>query len=343
MEQPRPSPATDEADIGPLLNTVQCGDCAAVLKKLPDAGVDAVITSPPYFQQRDYAGLGMGNEARVEDYLENLLTPFEEVMRVTKPTGNIVYNIGDKYQDSSLLLVPYRAALAITQRFSLRLVNEITWVKRNPTPRQFNRRLVSSTEPFFHFAKTADYYYDRDSFQRDGAQQKLPLRARDYAKLGDGYRKTIREAPLGDEQKARALEALDQVVEEVKRGEIQEFRMKIRGVHAPAFGGQDGGRKIQMERQGFTIIRIHGKPMKRDVIESAVESKNDSGHSAVYPLSIVRDLVRLLCPPRGVVLDPYMGSGTTLLAAQKENRSFIGIDVNPQYCAAAREKLNGAG
>lgn len=119
--------------------------------------------------------------------------------------------------------------------------------------------------------------------------------------------------------------------------------MKIRGVHAPAFGGQDGGRKIQMERQGFTIIRIHGKPMKRDVMESAVESKNGSGHSAVYPLSIVRDLVRLLCPPRGVVLDPYMGSGTTLLAARQENRSFIGIDVNPQYCAAAREKLNDAG
>ena len=65
-----------------------------------------------------------------------------------KNDGSIVFNIGDKYQDSNLLLVPYRFALAATETGLVKLVNEVTWVKRNPTPRQFRRRLVSSTEPF---------------------------------------------------------------------------------------------------------------------------------------------------------------------------------------------------
>ena len=95
-----------------------------------------VITSPPYFQQRDYGG-GMGNETDVNDYLDTLLRLFRECVRVVKDDGSIVFNIGDKYQKSNLLLVPYRFALAATETGLVKLVNEITWVKRNPTPRQF--------------------------------------------------------------------------------------------------------------------------------------------------------------------------------------------------------------
>ncbi len=66
-----------------------------------------------------------------------------------KPTGNIVYNMGDKIIDGSMLLVPYRFALRVLEDYNLRLVNDITWVKSNPTPHQFSRRLIASTEPFF--------------------------------------------------------------------------------------------------------------------------------------------------------------------------------------------------
>ena len=85
------------------------------------------------------------------------------------------------------------------------------------------------------------------------------------------------------------------------------------------------------------MIRILGEPMKRDVLESAVESGNGSGHPAVFPTGIVRELIRMLCPPGGVVLDPYAGSGATLAAAKMEGRNFIGVDINPQYCEQARE------
>ncbi len=319
-----------------FLNTVQCGDCLTVLHQLPDSSVDTVITSPPYFQQRNYSGIGIGNEASVKGYIASLTDAFGEIIRVTKSTGNIVYNIGDKYQKGNLLLVPYQFALSITEQFPVRLVNNITWVKSNPTPRQFTRRLVSATEPFFHFVKTTDYYYDRDEFQKS-KQTNLNFHSKPSPRLGGKYRELIKQSSLTQQEKNNAIKSLDGVIQEVKNGDIKGFRMKIRGVHAPAFGGQDGGRKTQMEQRGFTIIKIHGNPLKRDVIESAVESGNGSGHSAIYPLSIIRELVRLLCPPDGVVLDPYMGSGTTLVATKKEGRYFIGIDINPQYCNHAKK------
>lgn len=343
--------AANTATFAPLINSVQCGDCVAVLKTLPNDCIDTVITSPPYFQQRNYAGIGMGNEADANGYLSALAQAFAEVVRVLKPHGSIVYNIGDKYINSSLMLMPYRFAIMATAQFPVKLVNNITWVKRNPTPRQFTRRLVSATEPFFHFVKTPQYYYHRDGFMaanKNGqsapaAQIAAPLFGAPSPQKGARYRQLIQRSELTERQKAHALEALEGVLQEIKDGKIKEFRIKIRGIHAPAFGGQDGGRKTQMERQGFTVIRIYGAPMKRDVIETAVESRNSGKHggkhSAVYPLLIVRELLHLLCPPQGIVLDPYMGSGTTLVAAKQENRPYLGIDINKSYCQNAREWL----
>ena len=309
-----------------------------MLKQMPAGSVDLVVTSPPYYQQREYnqSEMTIGNEGAVEDYLEALMDVFVEALRVVKPTGNIVYNLGDKYVDSSLLLVPFRFALAATERTKVRLVNNITWVKTNPTPRQYTRRLVSSTEPFFHFAKTGDYYYDRNRFlaSQDKAEHRQP-----GPKTGERYRGLIDKSPMSRKQRHRANQELDEVIDEMRRGDIVGFRMKIKGIHAEAFGGQGGGRKMQMDRKGFTIIRMHGRKMKRDVIETAVESVPNVGHTAMFPVTIIRELVKMLCPPDGVVLDPYIGSGTTALAAKKEGRSYIGVDIDPDYCEIARERV----
>ncbi|MDD9854903.1 MAG: site-specific DNA-methyltransferase [Gammaproteobacteria bacterium] len=328
----------EEADGNPFIDTVQCGDCVSILKRMPKHSVDAVVTSPPYFQQRDYSGIGIGNEGHVDAYIDSLLVCLKELLRVVKPTGNIVYNLGDKYINSSLLLVPYRFAIAATETFGLTLVNQITWAKVNPTPRQFKRRLVSSTEPFFHFVKNNDYHYARDKFMNEPrVKQNSPTE-----RLGGKYRALIAESSLTTAQKIHALRCLDEVVNEVRKGDIQGFRMKIRGVHAPAFGGQDGGRKIQMQRNGFTIIRLHGEPMKKDFIQSPVETIKGIEHPAIFPLEVVREFIKLLCPAGGVVLDPYVGSGTTLLAAREENCRYIGIDINPAYCEYADRRLKHA-
>ena len=112
------------------IDQILCGDNLELIQKLPDCSIQLVITSPPYFQQRDYGG-GMGNETEVDEYIDTLLCLFRECVRVVKDDGSIVFNIGDKYEDSNLLLVPYRFAIAATKTGLVKLVNEITWVKRN--------------------------------------------------------------------------------------------------------------------------------------------------------------------------------------------------------------------
>lgn len=295
-----------------------------------------IITSPPYFQQRDY-GAGMGNEKCIEEYIANLLILFRECVRVVKDEGSIVFNLGDKYQESSLLLVPYRFALVATETRLVKLVNSVTWVKSNPTPRQFQRRLVSSTEPFFHFVKTNDYFYNMKAFMAQGNAAKKANGA--SASLGQRYYVLIEQSDLSAEAKNKARLALANVIQEVRSGQIAGFRMKIRGLHSEPFGGQEGGRKIQLDKNGFTIIRIHGNSLKRDVIETPVESLKGCKHPAIYPVGIVEEFLRLLTRPGDVVLDPFMGSGSTAVACKRLGRSYVGYEINPEYCEEARERV----
>lgn len=312
-------------------------DNREVIPRIPDSSVDLVVTSPPYYQQRKYGAAGLGNEKTIDEYLDNIVETLGRVVHKVKPTGSIVYNVGDKIIDGSLRLVPYRFALRVVDELGLRLVNDITWVKRNPTPHQFDRRLISSTEPFFHFALSGEYYYNRAAFQ----PQEKARRNKPTAKLGSRYRELIDTSELTGAERMAAHKALDEVVAEVHNGAIHSFRMKIRGIHAPAYGGQDGGRKMHIERDGFTIIRISGQRIKKDVIESTVESLPGNGHPAIFPVSIVREIIRLLCPEGGHVLDPYLGSGSTMVAAYQEGRSCTGIEISKEYCEMAVERVFG--
>ncbi|OYT70366.1 MAG: site-specific DNA-methyltransferase [Chloracidobacterium sp. CP2_5A] len=320
------------------LDSILCGESLDLLQKLPAGVADLVLTSPPYFHQRDY-GPGIGNEATQEEYIATLLKVFGECLRILKRTGSLVFNIGDKYERQSLLLVPYRFAIAALTQFPVRLVNNITWVKLNPTPRHFQRRLVSSSEPFFHFVVSNKYQYFPGDFLR---QPSLPRSRRRGRGIGHRYFQLIEASTLTAEQKAKARSALEAAIAEVQKGVISDFRMKIRGLHSVPFGGREGGRNIRLERDGFTIIRMHGERLKRDVIESPVESLKGCPHRAVFPEALAKEFIRLLTHPGDVVVDPFLGSGTTAVAAKKLGRHYLGIDINPDYCVYARDRVSRA-
>jgi len=323
-----------------FLNKIICGDNLELIKEIPSKSINLVITSPPYYQQRDY-GSKMGNEKKVEEYIENLCKLFHECVRVIKDDGSIIFNIGDKYERQNLLLVPYRFAIAVFEKEPVRLVNDITWIKLNPTPRQFKRRLVSSTEPFFHFVKSDNYYYDVNAFMNhlDREKERKPRNNRTHNNVGKRYFQLIEESSLSASQKILAMKELQDVIQEVREDKIASFRMKIKGIHSPAFGGQEGGRKTQLEKKGFTIIKIQGNAIKRDVIECAVETLKGTMHPAIYPEYIISELLKLLTRESNVALDPFMGSGTTAVACKKTNRNYIGFEINPDYCKEAEARI----
>jgi len=320
-------------------NKIHCADCIEILKTVSTESVDLVITSPPYFQQRDYGGGGIGNEKTIDEYIENIMIVFRECVRIVKKTGSIVFNIGDKYIDGNLLLVPYRFALQVQKENLARLVNELTWVKINPAPKQDPKKLIPATEPFFIFTKSNDYYFNKDSFleYRDGCfNGKKKTNSND---IGKKYFDLIESSNLSREQKDLARQELQDVILEAKQGKIDSFRMKINGIHALPYGGQGGGRLTQLLTKGFTIIKIYGHSMRKDVIESTVETIKGNIHPAVYPEFIVQELIKLLTKEDALVLDPFLGSGTTAIVAKRLNRNYIGIEIHAEYVEYAEQRL----
>ncbi|WP_425129741.1 DNA-methyltransferase [Burkholderia vietnamiensis] len=132
---------------------------------MPDDLVHTVVTSPPYFGQRDYGVSGqVGSELSPETYIERLVAVFREVRRVLRDDGTLWLNLGDKYADGALLGMPWRVALALMQDgWTLR--SDVIWHKPNAMPSSVKTRPTTDHEYMFMFSKAKSYYYDADAIR----------------------------------------------------------------------------------------------------------------------------------------------------------------------------------
>nr|WP_228043757.1 site-specific DNA-methyltransferase [Dolichospermum sp. LEGE 00246] len=135
------------------------------MKKLPNSLVQTVITSPPYYGQRDYCTEEqIGIEENPDEYISRLLEIFDEVKRVLKEDGTLWINLGDKYIDGSLAGLPWKLALALKERGWI-LRSDIIWYKPNAMPSSVKNRPTTDHEYMFLFAKSSKYYYDADAIR----------------------------------------------------------------------------------------------------------------------------------------------------------------------------------
>lgn len=148
--------------------SVYIGDVRRALKLIPDESVDCVITSPPYWKQRDYKHPEqIGQESSHLEYIEKLVEVFTEVKRVLKPTGTMFLNIGYKYINKELLLIPEMLALEL-QKNGWALINKIIWHKPNAMPSAVKNRFSNLYEPVFLFVKKEskfNYYFSIDELR----------------------------------------------------------------------------------------------------------------------------------------------------------------------------------
>ena len=141
------------------------GEAVKSLKKLPNSLVQTVITSPPYYGQRDYCTEEqIGIEENPDEYINRLLEIFDEVKRVLKEDGTLWINLGDKYIDGSLAGLPWKLALALKERGWI-LRSDIIWYKPNAMPSSVKNRPTTDHEYMFLFAKSSKYYYDADAIR----------------------------------------------------------------------------------------------------------------------------------------------------------------------------------
>jgi site-specific DNA-methyltransferase (adenine-specific) len=152
--------------IAAFRDKILCGDATVTLSTIPDSSVQCIVTSPPYFRQRDY-GTGncqIGSENTVEEYIQRLLEVFRECRRVLKADGLLWLNLGDKFLDGVLLGLPWRVAIAMQQAGWL-LRCDVIWHKPNAMPHSVKTRPTVDHEYIFMFSKSSDYYYDADAIR----------------------------------------------------------------------------------------------------------------------------------------------------------------------------------
>ena len=214
----------------------EVGDSRKVLKKMPDKSVDCVITSPPYWQQRIYEDYDgeitdiIGSEDTPELYVENLMKVIRELKRVLKDEGTFWLNIGDKFVNKSLMGMPWRVALEM-QKEGWILRSDIIWDQMKGT-QSCKDRMRDIYEHVFQFVKKPKYYFDGDSIriipQKDAYEKDGQIISATGVSGKKYYKQIETSTVLSEQEKANALNALNETLEEMRRGEVVDFRMARR-------------------------------------------------------------------------------------------------------------------
>lgn len=328
------------------------GDALHVLSHLPDECIDCVVTSPPYYMKRQYLGGGIGLESTYQEYIDNLLLIVKEVYRVLKPSGSFWLNIGDSYKNKQLLNIPYRVAIRMQDEQKWILRNTVVWDKMKGAMSNSKDSLGCEYEPMFHFVKKkTGYYYDADAVRKKPRSARVEKGAVVSATGVSGvrYRRKIElSTELTEEQRTNAYAALDDVLERIKKGELSDFRMVIKGANQRVTNGDTtnlSGRAKELQEKGFYFLFYNPNgSMISDVWQIIPEdTQGRKLHFAPFPEDLVKIPIILTCPPDGIVLDPFVGTGTTSYVAAKLNRRSIGIDMAQEYLELAEARCSEYG
>jgi len=324
------------------------GEAETVLRQLPDVSFDFCMTSPPYWGKRVYANGGIGLEPDYRDYIAHLCAVFGEVKRVLKPTGSFWLNIGDSFLEKRLMGIPWRVAFALTDIQGWILRDCVIWNKIKGGLDNSVDRLRNTHEPVFHFVKQPlGYYFDADAIRANPRKARVVNGAVVSATgvTGIRYKRQVEmSTALTPDEKHQALKELGTMLGAVQQGQVSDFRMIIRGQQRATHSDAESvsGRARELNERGFYFLKYHPNGSKpADVWDILPEDTQGRRlHFAPYPVDLCRIPMRATCPPDGVALDPFCGTGTTMFAAMSLNRKSVGIDIAEEYLRAAEERCS---
>ena len=322
------------------------GDAVSVLREIPTESIDFCMTSPPYWGKREYESGGIGLEPDYPEYIAKLSEIFAEVKRTLKPSGSFWLNVGDVYHKKSLLGLPWRLALHLIDSQGWILRNSVVWNKVKGGPDNTKDRLRNIHENVFHFVKSSHgYYYDADAVRTTPKRAKVVNGSIVSATgvTGVRYRRQIElSTELSSSEKEAALQGLQSMLAQIEREEIADFRMIIRGQQRTTHSssGRVSGRARELKEKGFYFLKYHPKGAKpSDVWEIIPEDTQGRRlHFAAYPEDICRIPILATCPKDGIALDPFCGTGTTMLVSSLLGRKSIGIDISEDYLVDAHNR-----
>jgi len=314
---------------------------------IADGSVDLVMTSPPYWQKRDYEHEDqIGQEPTVEDYVSNLMDAFEEWERVLTDKGTILLNIGDKYRQKSRVGIPWRVAEA-ARRQGWTVRSEIIWHKPNGVPNPAQDRFTNRHERIFHFTPRNGYYFDKFGYTTvydDPVDVWTISHDRNEKHLAPFPEELVERAIVaacppsvciecGEHRERRVKKAMTQLNEErpQARRAMRKFEESdlgedhIEAIRAVGIADVGKGREVQ-----------NGTGQNSDrMVALANEAKEVLGgyfREFTFPVKTTAGWSECDCnvdTRPGVVLDPFAGSGTTIEVAESMKLSGIGVDLDP--------------
>jgi DNA modification methylase len=299
------------------------GDARAL--PLPDASVDLIVTSPPYWALRSYTDGGthydgqIGSEATPAAYIAALLDCTREWVRVLKPTGSIMVNLGDKYSggnrsyydadlknpgrngirtptpsipEKSLVGLPWRYAIGCIDQLGLILRAEIIWSKPNGLPESVSDRVRRSHEQWFHLTRLPRYFAAVDEIRE-------PQNGNTHARRGDAGLPPKNATGLAT------------------------------GVRNGYFGDTTFN---PLGKLPSSVWTIPSEPL-------TVPDHLGVDHFAAFPTEWPKRLIVGWSPRPSVILDPFGGTGTVALVASALGRIGISIDRSADYSRLARWRI----
>jgi site-specific DNA-methyltransferase (adenine-specific) len=340
-------------------NTILIGDTLEQLRTLADHSVDCVITSPPFFMLRDYGVAGqIGLEATVGEWVAKLRDVFREVGRVLSPAGSVWIDLGDSYSRhqgygapaKSLLLAPERLLLALTEDGWI-VRNKVIWAKPNPMPSSVTDRFTASYDSVYFLVRSPRYFFDLDAVRiphttggaRTGrkAKNERPYWAGPLAGSNSGLHRARLTGVPGH--------LLGKNPGDVWRIPTAGFK----GAHFATFPIALVERPL-LATCPVKVCLDCGAPWKASpgktfILGVRKPASTVEAHVRRYPSRwrVLRQPGPLQpgcsCggPTRpGLVLDPFMGTGTVAQVAERHGRDWLGIEINPAYVDLAWKRLS---
>lgn len=351
------------------MNRIVCGDALVELQKMPVESVDCIITSPPYWGLRDYGIEGqIGLEDSPEKFIEKMVAVFREAKRVLAEHGTLWLNIGDSYANNpgngrggeatignqsmtgaaphrsgrnkvvgnlkpkDLVGIPWMLAFAL-RADGWYLRSDIIWAKPNPMPESVTDRPTKAHEYVFLLSKSPKYYYDAAAIKTQSLESSRARLSQDIESQAGSLRvpgktngpmKAVGGGWAGGVPPLKDLPG--------SGNKLGAFRDKQRGHGRRHAGFNDRWDAMPKEEQQMlankrTVWTVATMPFKE-------------AHFATFPEKLIEPMILAGTLPGGVVLDPFMGAGTTALVAKKLGRQYLGIELNPEYIAMAEKRLN---
>lgn len=300
----------------------------------------------------------IGLEKTPEEYTEKLVEVFREVRRVLRGDATLWLNLGDSYNNAGssrngegldgsrrggatgaegelgyknrdnrhalkssgikhkdLCGIPWRVAFAL-QADGWWLRQDIIWSKPAPMPESVTDRCTKSHEYIFLLSKSATYYYDQEAILE-------PCSHADEAKYDNGQNGhgggESHEGQGSSTRKFRkAGNKSHKYVDEYESSDTEEHRTKA--------GLMQVADKTWEVRNKRSVWTVSTKPYK-------------GAHFATFPPKLIAPCILAGCPVGGIVLDPFMGSGTTAYVAKHNGRNYLGCELNPDYIKLANKRL----